>query len=166
MFKDVNGREWSTAITVTTVKRVKECVGVLLTDVDVIERIELDVMLFCDVLSAITQPQRDDRSVTADQFGELLAGNILDVAYESFRQDLIDFFPHSRRMIVQRIFQATKRLESERLRIVEERLTDEQIERLVAKALTQTNQQLDRHLEKLGSDSGKSPESSESIPPA
>lgn len=162
MWKDANGREWSTAITVTTVKRVKELAGVLLTDVDVIERISSDVMLLCDVLSAISKSQRDERNVSSEQFGELLAGKFIDQAYDSFRQDLLDFFPNSRRSVMQRIFSTTQKLETERLRLVETKLTDEQVEILVRKTIQRASDQIDRQLEQLGNASGNSPESSES----
>jgi hypothetical protein len=153
MWKDASQREWSTAITVTTVKRVQELAGVLLTDMDAILRVDNDIMLLCDVLSAITQPQRDERGVTSQQFGELLFGVTLDAAYESFRQDLLDFFPPSRRKVVQQIFQTTQKIQVEQCRLLETKLTDEQFRKLV-------NQQL----EKLGNESGKSPASSALTP--
>lgn len=165
MWKDANGREWSTAITVSTVKRVQELAGVLLTDVDVIERIDRNIMLLCDVLSAIAKPQRDERGTTSEQFGELLTGPTIDAAYESFRQDLLDFFPPSRRQMMSRILATTQKIQTESVRLVEEKLTDEQITKLVGQAMQKVSQNLDRYLEKLGDDSGKSPASSESIPP-
>lgn len=161
MWKDANGREWSTAITVATVKRVKEHVGIFLTDVDAIEKIDADVMLLCDVLAAICKPQRDDRNVSADQFGELLAGKYIDLAYDSLRQDLIDFFPHSRRKMMQRIFATTQEVEAEKLRVVEQALTEDQVALMVKMAGKKVKDKLALELAKLGDESGKSPELSE-----
>lgn len=161
MWKDANGREWSTAITVATVKRVKEHVGIFLTDVDAIEKIDADVMLLCDVLAAICKPQRDDRNVSADQFGELLAGKYIDLAYDSLRQDLLDFFPHSRRKMMQRIFATTQEVEAEKLRVVEQALTEDQVALMVKMAGKKVKDKLALELAKLGDESGKSPELSE-----
>jgi len=165
MWKDAGGREWSTAITVSTVKRVQELAGVLLTDVDVIERINHDPMLLCDVLCAIAKPQRDERNVTSEQFGELLAGATIDAAGDSFNQDLVDFFPPSRRQLISRILATTRKIQREQVRLVEERLTEEQINSLVGQAMRKVSENLDRHLATLGDDSGKSPESSVSTRP-
>lgn len=158
MWKDANDRPWSTAITVNTVRRVKELAGVLLTDPDAVERIDQDFMLLCDVLAAIAKPQRDERGITSEQFGELLVGKTIDLAYESFCQDLLDFFPPSRRKMMSRILATTQKLQTEKLRLVEEKLTDEQISRLVGQAMQKVSEHLDRRLATLGDDSGKLPE--------
>jgi parvulin-like peptidyl-prolyl isomerase len=160
MWKDAGGREWSTAITAATVKRVLESAGVLLTDLETIERIERDVLLLADVLCAIAAPQREGRQVTSEQFGELLYGEVIDQAAASLRQDIIDFFPPGRRKIIQQIYQTTQKLEQETVSMLEARLTDDQVTAIVKRA----GEQVDLNLAKLGGGSGRSPEPSGSTP--
>lgn len=165
MWKDANGREWSTAINVTTVKRVQEIAGVLLTDAadtNLIERLYGDVVLLANVLWGVCRPVAESRGVTAEQFGELLSGDVIDKACESLMEDLVGFFPSSRREIVSRIWQAARRLETERIRLVETKLTDERLEEMIRRTVETAGLEIDQRLAVLGNDSGRLPESSES----
>lgn len=167
MWKDANGREWSTAINVTTVKRVQEIAGVLLTDAadtNLVERLYGDVVLLANVLWGVCRPVAESRGVTAEQFGELLAGDVIDKACESLMEDLVGFFPSSRREIVSRIWQAARRLETERVRLVETKLTTAQVEALIQRMVETAGLEIDQRLAVLGNGSGKSPESSALIP--
>ncbi|MHB8953568.1 MAG: hypothetical protein ACYC4U_11410 [Pirellulaceae bacterium] len=162
MWKDPNGREWSTAVTVSTVKRVKELADTLLTDAadtDLVDRLYGDVMLLANVLYAVCEPQARQREVTAEQFGELLAGDTIDRACESLMRDIIDFFPSGRREIVTRIHAAARRLETERVNLIRGKMTDEQLEQIIRRTVSQASEKIDTHLAALGGDSGKSPES-------
>jgi hypothetical protein len=169
MWKDANGREWSTAINVTTVKRVQELTGLLLTDAadtDLIERLYGDVVLLCNISWAVCQPVAEARGITSEQFGELLTGDVIDRACESLMEDLVGFFPSRRREIVQRIWQAARRLETERVKLVEGKLTTEQIEEMIRRTVEMADAEIDRRLAALGDGYGSSRASSVSTPPA
>jgi len=166
-WKDADGREWSTAVNIGTVRRVKELTGTLLTDAadtDLIERLNIDVMLLADVLYAVCQPICVERSISSAQFGELLAGTVIDRACASLMQDIVDFFPSGRREIVMRISQAATRLEVERTKLLESKLTTEQFNKLILEAAEKAGLEIDRRLAKLGVGSGKSPEPLASTP--
>ena len=164
MWRDASGREWSTAVTGATIKRVKELTDVLLTDAatgDLWGRLATDVILLCDVLYAVCKPQCDERGVSDCQFGELLAGEVIDAAHESLERDLIDFFPSRRRDPIRRMAAATRKMEQAGLQLIERKLTDEQIEALIRHAAQQAEIQIDDSLLTCGGPIGKSPEPSE-----
>ena len=159
MWKDSNGREWSTAINVATVKRVKRITDVLLTDVidsDLVDRLYGDVILLCNVLYAVSEPIARDRKITDEAFGELLAGDCLDEACESLMQDIIDFFPKGRRPIVERIWTATRKIEAERINLLEEKVSEKQLDRIIKMERDKASKQIDERLAELGDSSGKS----------
>lgn len=165
MWRDASGQEWSTAITVTTIRRVKDMADVLLTDAadtDLIDRLYSDVMLLADVLYAVCQPVAEERHVSSAQFGERLAGDVIDQACASFMADLVAFFPSGHREIVNRISQAASRLEAERVKLLETRLTEQQLTSLIQTAVERAGQEIDDKLAALGAGSGKSPEPSAS----
>lgn len=167
MWTDANGREWSTSINVTTVKRVQELTGTLLTDAadtDLIERLYGDVVMLANVLWAVCKPVAAERGLSSDQFGELLAGDVIDSACESLMGDLVLFFPRGRREMVLKIWTAARRLETERIKLVESKLTTEQMEAMIRRTIETADAEIDRRLAALGNDSGKSPELSESTP--
>lgn len=167
MWKDRDGREWHTTITVNTVRRVRELTDVLLTDAadnDLIERLYGDVLLLCDVLYAVCKPEAEQRGIDADTFGELLANETIDQATESFMGDLIAFFPSGRRQRAERILTAAKGVETERVKLVEEKMTSERLDQVIKQAAEKAGREMDRRLAEHGDFSGRSPALSESTP--
>jgi hypothetical protein len=99
VFKDSNGRDWSVAINVAAVKRVR---GTL--DVDLpglvgggLGELMQDPVKFVDVLYVLCRPQADQAGVSDEQFGAAFGGDTLERAAEAFVEELIDFFPAPRR---------------------------------------------------------------------
>lgn len=158
---DKAGRDWCTAINVNTIRRVRDLTGVLLTDAadsDLIERLYNDCMLLADVLYAICEPQAKQREIDSAGFGELLCGETIDKACESMMRDLVDFFPSGRRPAVEQIWRAARRVETERVKLLDQKLTDEKFEELLTSQMKQASEEIDRRLAALGECSGKSPE--------
>jgi len=164
MWTDSEGRDWSTSITVTTVKRVKQLADVLLTDAaddDLVDRLYADVILLCDVLYAVCQPQAETRDVTDGAFGELLAGDTIERACDSLMQDLLLFFQSGRKVAAAKKILAAKKVEEAKIRLIESRLTDEKIAEIITTETARAEQSLDEHLARHGNDCGKLPEFSE-----
>lgn len=162
MWTDAGGRDWTTTVTGATVKRVKELTDVLLTDVaetDLLERLSNDVILLCNVLYAVCKPQCDQRQITDADFGELLVGDRIDHAYQSLTKDLIDFFPSRRRELVARIAAATQAVQTAQVRLIDRKMSEQQIADLIQRAAGQAERQIDQILAEFGDPSGKSPES-------
>lgn len=156
-------QDWSTKINVSIVERVKELTDILLTDcvdgTDLVARLNMDVILLANVLYAICKPQCDARGMTDEQFGELLAGDVLEKAYKSLMEDLTLFFPSRRRVAMEKTRTATEQLEAEQIKLMEAKLTPEQIDKLIQRELEPIAKKIDEHLGELGTESGKSPES-------
>jgi hypothetical protein len=100
-FKDMQGRTWRLNITIGAVRRVKDLVGVDLLRVDAPERegeqplmtrLSLDIMLLCDVVYAIVQPQAEEQGVSDAEFGESLGGDVVLQMHNAFDEALADFF--------------------------------------------------------------------------
>lgn len=157
MFRDATGREWSTSINVTTVKRVKERADVLLTDAadsDLVERLYGDVMLLSDVLAAVCLPKIVESGMTATDFGELLAGDVIDHACESLMDDLVLFFPSGRREVVRTIWTAARDLEREKVSMIDRKMSPDQIRKIISLAKDKAEKDIDDVLAQLGEASG------------
>lgn len=164
MWTDELGRDWSTAINVNTVRRVKDMTGVLLTDAadtDLVQQLYNNVMLLCDVLYAVSKPQADERQIDSASFGEALVGDFIDKACESLMQDIVRFFPSGRREGVRKIWTAARKLEEQRMNLIQQKMTDEQLEMMILDAAKKAGDEIDRRLAELGDSSGKSPAQSE-----
>ena len=73
---DREGRKWATAVSVTTIGRVKETTGVNLLEIaegQLLPRFLDDPLLLVDVLYVVCKPQADERSVSKEGFGTKLA---------------------------------------------------------------------------------------------
>jgi hypothetical protein len=155
---DAQGRDWQTTVTVTTVQRVQQLADVLLTDAadgKLIDRLYSDVCCLANVLNAVCRPQADQRGVTSEQFGELLAGDVLDRACDSLMDDLIRFFPSSRRRAVEIMVTAAKKLEAEQTKLIGQKLTTEQLDQMIRHRAKIAADEIDRHLATLGDLSGE-----------
>src|SRR5512137_1077238 len=111
-WKDPHGRHWFTPITVGAIKRAKELAGVNLLDVfdgTLLFRLADDPVLLVNTLYAVCKPQADERGVTDEQFGELLAGDTFEQAVQALVEGLASFFPSERRQMLQRLWAETQK---------------------------------------------------------
>lgn len=100
-FTDSTGRAWNINITVATVKSVRDAMDVRLDkafddDQKVFRQILTDLILLTDCLYVIVKPQADAAGISAENFGELMVGDVLEKAGETFAEALLDFFPNAR----------------------------------------------------------------------
>lgn len=96
-FKDNADRDWTLAVNVQSLKRVKDLLAVDLTrlnegDPPLITRLSTDVILICDVIFALVKPEADAKQVTDEEFGRGMGGDALSSAYRAFTEELSDFF--------------------------------------------------------------------------
>ena len=119
-FKDVNGNEWIANITVGTIRRVKEVLGVdLMTIVDqekgeesLLARLHNDIELLVNVIFVVCKPQAETMKVSDEAFGELLAtGDILEEAVDALIEGMMLFFPPRRRKVLQVMMDKYKEME-------------------------------------------------------
>jgi hypothetical protein len=117
------GRTWDLTVTVNTIRRVRALVGVDLMGAvggDVLQRIASDPVLLVDVLFVCVKPQADAHGITAEAFGESMAGDVLPAAADAFMESLVSFFPNPGRDQLRRVLAAGK---TERARMERELVT-------------------------------------------
>ena len=166
-WKDRDDRSWSTAISVTTIARVKEVTGVNLLDIvegKLLPQFLDDPLLLVEVLYVVSKPQIDERSVTKDAFGDLFVGDVTVDAVNALVQGLLDFFPSGRREMIQRLWQATERAQNEAVKMATSKLNSPLVERALTGAIKKASDEIDQQLEQFGDISTNSPASSESTP--
>ena len=108
-FKDNAGRTWSLTLSVWTVKKVRDLLGVDLLDLGgepatgpsdkkpgLLFRLIADPVLLVDVLYVVCKDQADGASVTDEQFGRAMGGDAIDAATKAFLEELADFTPSPR----------------------------------------------------------------------
>jgi hypothetical protein len=139
-FNDNAGRTWTLAINVDAVRRVRSIVNVdLLEAVEgkLIEKLVGDPILLCDVIYVICKPEADQRSVTDEDFGRSMAGDAIDHATTSLLEELVDFFPKSRRALLTKALGKFRQLETKAIQLVDKQLDDPKLEEKVLGQLQQ-----------------------------
>ncbi len=94
-FKDKTGKEWTIEITIGAVKRVRDLLGINLTQLaegtpPLITRLA-DLMLLVDTIYCIVKPDADKAGITDVQFGSSLDGDAIKSANDAFWEDLENF---------------------------------------------------------------------------
>ncbi|MCC6579869.1 MAG: hypothetical protein IT440_05460 [Phycisphaeraceae bacterium] len=172
LFTDNAGRQWTVVINVDTIKRVRGLVGVNLLEVigprkkddaegDLLSRLSSDPILLCDVLYAVCKPEADTRNVTDEDFGRAMAGDAIDQATTALLEELVGFFPQSKRRVLGKALTRLRDLESRVLDVAERRLDDLRIEAAMEEALREMDA---AWLATPSGSSGNLPASSASIP--
>lgn len=139
-FKDGTGREWNVTLNVSVVKRIRDLAGVDLLDTEnCVAQIADNPIALADTLYAACKPQADERKVSDEQFGELLAGDVIADASNALLEELADFFPTGRRQILQRALgkmrAAETRMTAAAMAKLESPEVDQAIDAAIAKAL-------------------------------
>jgi hypothetical protein len=139
-FNDNAGRTWTLAINVDAIRRVRSIVNVdLLEAVEgkLIEKLVGDPILLCDVIYVICKPEADQRSITDEDFGRSMAGDAIDHATTSLLEELVDFFPKSRRALLTKALGKFRQLETKAIQLVDKQLDDPNLEEKVLGQLQQ-----------------------------
>jgi hypothetical protein len=125
---------------VDAVRRVRSIVNVdLLEAVEgkLIEKLVGDPILLCDVIYVICKPEADQRSITDEDFGRSMAGDAIDHATTSLLEELVDFFPKSRRALLTKALGKFRQLETKAIQLVDKQLDDPKLEEKVLGQLQQ-----------------------------
>lgn len=163
-FTDNTGRSWVIQVTVGTIKRVRALCNVDLANIislepgmtpkiDLLEQLASDPVLLVDVLYAICKEEADNRNVSDEDFGRAMVGDAIELATAALLDEVIDFFPETKRRIFRKILDATRRFEIKTKTALSELLNDPALD-----------DKIDEALEQLTSSSTNSPESPASTP--
>lgn len=158
-FTDNTGRTWVLTVNVGTIKRVRALCGIDLANiisiengkapkVDLLEQLANDPVLLVDVLYAICKEEADNNGVSDLDFGRAMAGDAIEFATTALLDEIIDFFPETKRRVFRKILDATRRFENKTKQALTTLLTDPALDN-----------QIDEALERLTSSSTNSPES-------
>lgn len=122
-FSDNTGRVWTLAVNVAAIKRVRALCDVDLNSIieldaknqptaKLLERLSTDPVLLVDVLYAVCKPECDQKNVSDGEFGAAMAGDAIDHATAALLDEIIDFFPETKRLAFKKILSATRRFEA------------------------------------------------------
>ena len=144
-FTDSAGRTWTVALTIDAVKRVKALLGVNLLELEagdppLLTRLGTDIVLLCDVVFCLVKPQADAQTVSDEQFGQALGGDVILAAQTAFYEELVDFFRKLGRTDVARAAQAQRRMIDATVKGIETRLEGIDVDREVEKILAESGQ--------------------------
>jgi hypothetical protein len=97
VFTDNAGKTWSVSMTIDSVKRVRDLLGVNLVEPEageppLLTRLGTDEILLCDVVYCLVKPQADTLGVTDEDFGRALGGDAILAAQTALYEELVDFF--------------------------------------------------------------------------
>lgn len=137
-FKDRQGKTWEISIDVAALKRVKGVLDLDLTAViegDLIKRLSSDVILLCDVIYVLCQPQAEEHfgENSDEQFGRSLDADCFAEAEEAFWAELVNFFRSRGGNWISRMRQKVAETQAKALEVTERKATkhlDEMLEDL------------------------------------
>lgn len=158
-FTDNTGRTWPLSVTVGTIKRVRalcsvDLAGVISIEsgaqpkVDLLERLGSDPVLLVDVLYAVCKPEADAKGVSDEEFGQAMSGDAIEMATTALLDEVIDFFPETKRKVFRKILDASRRFENRDKKALQTLLDDPALDG-----------KIDAALEQLTTSSGTLPES-------
>ena len=107
-FKDDMGRSWSIHISCASLKRVEAHAGFDFADVGNGKAVEMfggSTTHVLDVLWPLVQADAEKRGIAYDSFGEGLRGDCLTDAIAALKEELLSFFPSSRRRLMQKLIE-------------------------------------------------------------
>ena len=138
-FCDSTGRDWYISITVSSAKFINLETGVNIYDAangQLFSSLATNPSLLADVLFVACRKQATERGITDEQFGELLAGDVIEDATKALTEAIIDFFPKRQReplaMIAKKINQVQDRAATQMLAAINSPDIDQAIDRALS----------------------------------
>ena len=138
-FTDTKERVWEVELNVRQMKRVRDALGIDLVNViqagrdgtvatDTLDRVANDPILLVDILWVLCEGQAKAAGVTDEDFGSSLAGDSIETATRAFLDELVDFFPGARRLILKKAVGLARKYEMESAAAVAEALESPEFE--------------------------------------
>lgn len=149
VFKDGKGEEWSLNITVNTIRRVKEALGIdlmsIVDEVDaegnsILHKLHNDIELLINTVYMVCKPQADAKGISDVDFGELMAtGDILEEATTALIEGMVLFFPPRRRSVLQAMRKKYMEMEEKAATRIESEMNNIDLDKMMEQALNQQN---------------------------
>lgn len=114
-FTDNKGRDWHIDVFGSTLKDVKDALGVDLSDIrdgSIFERLGNDLLFAGDVAFWLCQPQIKERQIDYREFQSGLSGDALGSAITAIGEAIIDYFPKQKRDILLKAYQRVNEIQT------------------------------------------------------
>ena len=147
-FSDRRGRTWEVELNVAQMKRVRSTLGIDLVNViavnsdgtlktTLIDDIVNDPCLLVDILWVVCEKQAKAQGVTDEDFGSALAGDAIEDATRAFLDELVDFFPGARRLVLKKAVDLARKFAGRMAETLKEALESPELEAMVLQAESQ-----------------------------
>ena len=155
VFKDRLGREWSLELNILTIKRIKDLAKVDLLQIGSgkVNSLTDDPYKIVEVLGLLVADQIKTLGISQDVFLAGLSGESLDQASQALLEELVDFFPSRRGVILRKILATAREIDMQTTEAAMGAVNDPGFKDKMLQAMLTD-----------GSSSTSSPESPESIP--
>lgn len=121
-FTDTSKRVWEVSVNVGTIKRVHAVLGVDLLDVvaikdgdnsgGLLKKLIDDPVLLCNILYVLVKEQADKQSVTDEEFGRGMAGDVIAEATTALMRELVNFFHGAKRVLLEGIWKRVEEVQT------------------------------------------------------
>ncbi len=144
MDNEATPRKWNVAISVSTIRQVRNECGINLADVididekgrpkaDLLAKISADPVLLIDTLFVICRSQAEARNMTSEDFGNMFnTGEMIENATDAFLKGILNFLPPAKRLVMQKILSVTSRnmdrIKTETEKILNDPETDRELD--------------------------------------
>jgi chorismate mutase len=167
-FKDARERQWLLQLNVSNIRAIREKHKVDLASLEgkAFDQLEADPVLLVDVLHTLCEEQIEKEKITPAEFGESLVGDAIDNATAAMLQAIADFFPKSKREMVQTLARKTQAMREVGLQKAMAKIESPELE---AKVMEAMDQRLEADVQEILSqlkNASASPASSASSPTA
>ncbi len=146
-FKDDKGRDWRVRVDVTTIRNVREIktadgeiidLGSLARVADTFIKMADDPCLLANVLYVLCEKQAAELGVSDEDFGRLMAGDVIEHAATAMEEAVTDFFPQQKRSLLQRLRKKVVEVEAAGINLVSEKLDSPDLEKRILESMRQT----------------------------
>ena len=139
-FNDKNKKTWRIELTVGSARRIKADTGIDLVNIISIEdqgkasSAELEKLIdnpfkLVDVLYSLCAPQAKEENVGPEAFAELFDAAAIEAATTAMVEEIIDFFPPTKRKAIEKIYKIAKDVEAKNEAKLMEMLNNPEVEK-------------------------------------
>jgi hypothetical protein len=176
-FRDTAGREWAITIDVSAIKRVMKLtfdymgeplkvnlLALVEPNSDLLKKIVEYPPLVCDIAYALCKPQCDEKNVSDEEFGRAMGGDVLERALDLILEEIVDFFPESRRAILRKVLEKGRAFDQKVKSLWATRLAMGELDQIIDQVLQAELKKLEAPLSNGTGSAGSLPALSASIP--
>lgn len=155
-FKDAAGREWQIRMSIGQARKLKDDIGIdVLDGGDSLSKLATDPYTTANCLYILCESQANESGVSDEQFGESLAGDVIDSATEALLAELVDFFPKRQREALRTMLAKLNGMQEAAAKMGTEKLNSKAMDELIEKELAKASQEIDAMM--AGGSSGNVP---------